>query len=621
MSIFKKAFFRKKLFKNNSLIKNSIVAGSVFLSAFGQDAFAKDKKYVAVEPLACDLVKSIALPSDQVKCLVGRKEDVHDLKINPRQTQSLSNADKVFTLGKEMTPAMRNWEEKSQTVVVGVSAIDVENPSGDSGAFEWAGVFDLREGNYTWSFAKVDGDYADPAMKMVILESSDIEASEDYASELLSASKSINKKNNGVLVPSDKAYTLKFDQDKDKTVFNLEIKKDGKYAFFTEHMPFEFEADEHFLKDLARVDIEPISQEPDVGGHDDHDDHAGHSDHGAEAFEWAGTFDLPKGNYTWTFAKVDGEYADPAMKMVIIQSGDIEQSEKMASDLLESDNSINKFNNDILVASKAAYSLNFDQDKDSTVFNLEIKKTGKYTFFTEHMPFEFEADEHFLKDISRIDIEPIAQIPDEGDGHHHHHHGHGSLDPHVWHDPSNIIKMTSVIGNSLKKDISVFNRRDRKLVNERIDSVNSIITSLNKWAFEQVATIPAPNRVIVSKHKAMDYYGAAYGFETISLLDTLGDSSSLRPETISSVLNELREDNVKALFPEQKPASKLLRNLSRQSSIPLAEDQIFVDGLMPKGNTVSVAVHNTCTIVNSLGGSCDKAAGIDLENKWNSLSN
>ena len=92
-------------------------------------------------------------------------------------------------------------------------------------------------------------------------------------------------------------------------------------------MPFEFEADEHFLKDLSRVDIEPISQEPDIGGHDDHDDHAEHSDHGAEPFEWAGTFDLPKGNYTWTFSKVDGEYADPAMKMVIIQSGDIELSE------------------------------------------------------------------------------------------------------------------------------------------------------------------------------------------------------------------------------------------------------------------------------------------------------
>ena len=119
----------------------------------------------------------------------------------------------------------------------------------------------------------------------------------------------------------------------------------------------------------------------------------------------------------------------------------------------------------------------------------------------------------------------------------------------------------------------------------------------------------------------MDYYGAAFGFETISLLDTLGESSSLRPGKISSVLKALKEDNVQVLFPEQVPASKLLRNLSRQSSIPLAVDQIFVDGLMPQGSTISVAVHNTCIIVNSLGGSCDKKSGTYLENQWDSLKN
>ena len=470
MSIFKKLFFSN----NNKLIfRGSILAGTLLFTASSQEAYAKGKSYVAVEPLVCDLVKSMAIPSDKVTCLVDRKADVHDLKITPRQAQLLNKADKVFTLGKEMTPAMRNWEEKSKTVVVGVNAIDVENPSPEEGgAFEWAGLFDLSAGSYTWSFAKVDGEYADPAMKMVILESDDIEESEELASDLLGSDDSINKKDNASLVPSDKAYTLKFNQKKDKTVFNIEIKKDGKYAFFTEHMPFEFEADEHFLKDLARVDIEPI-----------------------------------------------------------------------------------------------------------------------------------------------------AQVPDEGDGHHHHHHGHGSLDPHVWHDPSNVMKMGKVISKSLKNDISVFNRKDRSLINERIDSANNILGNLQRWTSKQVSTIPVSNKVIVSKHKAMDYYGAAFGFETISLLDTLGDSSSLRPENISSVLRELKEDNVQVLFPEQVPTSKLLRNLSRQSSIPLAVDQIFVDGLMPKGNTISVAVHNTCTIVNSLGGSCDKNSGVNLENQWDSLKN
>jgi len=544
--------------------------------------------------------------------LVDRKQDVHDLKINPRQAQLLNSADKVFTLGKEMTPTMKNWEDKSNTVVVGVSAIEVENPSSEEGgAFEWAGLFELSAGNYKWSFAKVDGEYADPAMKMVILESDDIELSEELAEELLGSDQNIEKSNNDILSVSEKAYVLNFDQKKDITEFNVEIKKDGKYAFFTEHMPFEFEADEHFFKDLAKNDIEPVAQEPDMGGH---------SEHGAEGFEWAGTFDLEEGSYKWSFAKVDGEYADPAMKMVILKSDDIEESEELAKELLESDDSIYKADNDVLLASSKAISLNFDQKKDITEFNVEIKKSGKYTFFTEHMPFEFEADEHFIKDLSNNDVEPIAQVPDEGGGHHHHHHGHGGLDPHVWHDPANIIKMSKVISKNLKKDISIFNRKDRKSINERIDSTESILSGLNGWIVDQVSTIPEQDRVLVSKHKALDYYGAAFGFETVSLLDFLGDSSSLRPENISSTLNMLEEENVKAIFPEQIPASKLLKNLSRQSSVPLASNQIFVDGLMMKGNTVSVAVHNTCTIVDSLGGSCDKESGSYLESEWYKLS-
>ncbi len=612
MSIFKRLLTNKKG-SSKSIIKNSVIAGTIIFSGFGQDVIAKGKSYVAVEPLVCDLVKSIALPSDKVTCLVDRKQDVHDLKINPRQAQLLNSADKVFTLGKEMTPTMKNWEDKSNTVVVGVSAIEVENPSSEEGgAFEWAGLFELKAGNYKWSFAKVDGEYADPAMKMVILESDDIELSEELAEELLGSDQNIEKSNNGILSASDKAFILNFDQKKDITEFNVEIKKDGKYAFFTEHMPFEFEADEHFFKDLAKNDIEPVAQEPDMGGH---------SEHGAEGFEWAGTFDLKEGSYKWSFAKVDGEYADPAMKMVILKSGDIEESEELAKELLESDDSIYKADNDVLLASSKAISLNFDQGKESTVFNVEIKKSGKYTFFTEHMPFEFEADEHFFKDVSNNDVEPIAQVPDEGDGHHHHHHhGHGSLDPHVWHDPANIMKMSKVISKNLKKDISIFNRKDRKSINERIDTTESLLSGLNEWILDQVTTIPEQDRVLVSKHKAMDYYGAAFGFETVSLLDFLGDSSSLRPENISSTLNMLKEENVKAIFPEQIPASKLLKNLSRQSSVPLASNQIFVDGLMMKGNTISVAVHNTCTIVDSLGGSCDKESGSNLESDWYKLS-
>ena len=261
MSFLKRLLTSKKS-SSNSIIKNSVIAGTIIFTGFGQNVLAKGKSYVAVEPLVCDLVKSIALPSDEVTCLVDRKQDVHDFKINPKQAQLLNNADKVFTLGKEMTPSMRNWESKKQTVVIGVSAIEVDDHSDHAGhddhsdhgghddhsdhgghddhaegAFEWAGKFQLSKGSYKWSFAKVDGEYADPAMKMVILKSNDIEGSEELAKELLGSKFSTRRKNNGTLTASNKAFVLNFDQRKETTVFNVEIKEDGQYTFFTEHMP------------------------------------------------------------------------------------------------------------------------------------------------------------------------------------------------------------------------------------------------------------------------------------------------------------------------------------------------------------------------------------------------
>ena len=348
MSIFKRIFSSYISHKKVS-IRNSLIASAALFSINTNGAFAESKNYVAVEPLTCDIVKSIALPSDEVICLVDRKQDVHDLKISPKQARLLKKADKVFTLGTEMTPAMRNWVKRNSTVVLGVSAIDID-------------------------------DHSD---------------------------------------------------------------------------------------------------------HDDHDDH-GHS------------------------AKKHDDHDD------------------------------------------------------------------------------------------------------------HDHHDHGGVDPHVWHDPHNIIKMGEVVSKSLKKDVS--ERKLSKAISKRLKTFDKTLEDLDKWIVKQVSTIPSSNRVIVSKHKAMDYYGDAFGFETISLLDFLGHSSSLRPQNISKVLNELKEENVKVIFKEQEPASKLVNNLSKQSSIPLSSNQIFVDGLMMEGNTITVAVHNTCTIVNELGGSCDETTGFDLASNWGSLN-
>ena len=81
-------------------------------------------------------------------------------------------------------------------------------------------------------------------------------------------------------------------------------------------------------------DHEHGHEEAKAEGHD-HDDHDHDHAHGEHSYEWAGLFELEAGTYAWSFAKVDGEYADPAMKMVILTADDIEAVEETAKGLLE----------------------------------------------------------------------------------------------------------------------------------------------------------------------------------------------------------------------------------------------------------------------------------------------
>merc|ERR1719359_1308779 len=55
------------------------------------------------------------------------------------------------------------------------------------------------------------------------------------------------------------------------------------------------------------------------------------------------------------------------------------------------------------------YNLVFDSSSDQTVFTVDASQTNGIAFFAEHLPTEFEATEHYFKDTTGVDIEPVAQ--------------------------------------------------------------------------------------------------------------------------------------------------------------------------------------------------------------------
>ena len=298
------------------------------------------------------------------------------------------------------------------------------------------------------------------------------------------------------------------------------------------------------------------------GAFDDHGhEEEGHDDHGqgegGHAFEWAGIFDLSAGSYKWSFAKVGGDYADPAMKMVILEASGIEPSEELAEELLEANESEKKTNNQRLLAKEKAYSLNFDETENKTVFTVSIKKNGKYAFFTEHMPFEFEADEHFFKDASGADIEPIEQEPDMGSHEehaHHDEHGHGAFDPHVWLDPVNAKAIVHEIEEALSEVDPVNSATYSK-------NAKAVMQKLDKLVVEIGAQLqPIKGSGYVVFHDAYQYFEQRFG---VSAIGSITVSPEVLPgaERVSKLREKVKSLNATCVFSEPQFEPKIVTTI------------------------------------------------------------
>ena len=144
------------------------------------------------------------------------------------------------------------------------------------------------------------------------------------------------------------------------------------------------------------------------------------ADDHAHGFEWAGLFELDAGEYTWTAAKVGGEYADASMKIAFVPTSGHDTD---AIEAVEESNAVEAMESDACVAvnpgttlypdATSCYQLVFDDTIYFSLWKLVISSETDLAIFCEHYPTEFEFDSHFLKDASGNDVEPEAV---EGEG-------------------------------------------------------------------------------------------------------------------------------------------------------------------------------------------------------------
>jgi manganese/iron transport system substrate-binding protein len=173
-------------------------------------------------------------------------------------------------------------------------------------------------------------------------------------------------------------------------------------------------------------------------------------------------------------------------------------------------------------------------------------------------------------------------------------------DPHVWHSIENTVKMVELIQSILLQANPQV--ADQYILNSK--TLTEKLWQLNAWVIDQIATIPEGQRVLVTTHDSLNYYVKAFSLEDYKTLHALSTESSPTASQVRQLSAEIKQTGVPTIFAESTASDRVMQNVARAAGVKLSSEKLYADGLGEAKNYVEMMSHNTCAIVDGLGGKC-----------------
>ncbi|MEL6580209.1 MAG: metal ABC transporter substrate-binding protein [Cyanobacteria bacterium J06621_12] len=173
-------------------------------------------------------------------------------------------------------------------------------------------------------------------------------------------------------------------------------------------------------------------------------------------------------------------------------------------------------------------------------------------------------------------------------------------DPHVWHDVENAVKMVDSIQSTLLQ----LNATAAETYSTNSVNFSEQLWQLDGWITDQINTIPPGQKTLVTTHDALNYYVQAYGLEDYQTLQGLSAASSPTASQVRELSKEIKQAGIPTIFAESTKSDRVLQNVARAADVKLSPQPLYVDGLGQAENYTEMMSHNTCAIVDGLGGEC-----------------
>jgi manganese/iron transport system substrate-binding protein len=176
------------------------------------------------------------------------------------------------------------------------------------------------------------------------------------------------------------------------------------------------------------------------------------------------------------------------------------------------------------------------------------------------------------------------------------------VDPHVWNDAKNGIK----IAQSISKSLSTLRPDRSDTYAQNTTRIVAELERIDTWIKLQVSTIPPSSRHLITTHDALGYYAKAYGLPIEGALSGISTEEQPTPTRVRELVKVIKDANVPTIFAEVTINPKLITAVAKEANVKVSERELYADGLGETGSEgetyAGMMIANTKSIVEGLGG-------------------
>lgn len=194
----------------------------------------------------------------------------------------------------------------------------------------------------------------------------------------------------------------------------------------------------------------------------------------------------------------------------------------------------------------------------------------------------------------RLIIEASAGLrPREDEG------GEQGVDPHMWLDPNLVVTYVENIRDGL---IEV-DPEGGGTYTANADAYITQLKELDAWIVEQVNTIPAERRLLITNHEAVGYFADRYGFEVVgAVIPSMSTEAGTSAREMAALIEQIKAAGARAIFLGEVENPDLANQIASETNIKVVDD-LYLESLTngaPAATYIDMMKHNVTRIVDGL---------------------